>query len=153
MIQFKNILEINRPVDEVFSFIADFRNLPKWNYFVQKVEKTSSGPIGISTTYHQVRKTDEQQFKITVYEPHHRVSIQTISTSPSLTLRFTLNPEGNGTHLVDEWELESELFGPLDWLASAKVKSAVAAPLSKHKQLLETGQTHLQDGWVTHVEV
>ena len=34
---FQNIIEIKAPVTEVFEFVADMRNTPKWNYFVTRV--------------------------------------------------------------------------------------------------------------------
>jgi len=62
MLEFENTVYIDRPVDEVFSFLSDFENIPKWNYYVLEVRQRSESPIGIGTTYHQVRKTDEQVF-------------------------------------------------------------------------------------------
>jgi len=38
MLEFENTIQINRPVDEVFAFLADFENLPHWNYFVLNIE-------------------------------------------------------------------------------------------------------------------
>lgn len=59
MLEFENTIRIDRPVDEVFAFLPDFENIPKWNYYVLEVRQLSESPIGIGTTYHQVRKTDE----------------------------------------------------------------------------------------------
>ena len=35
--KFQNVIEIKAPVTEVFEFVADMRNTPKWNYFVMRV--------------------------------------------------------------------------------------------------------------------
>jgi uncharacterized membrane protein len=32
MLQFENTIDIQKPVDEVFAFVADFENVPRWNY-------------------------------------------------------------------------------------------------------------------------
>ena len=32
MLEFENTVYIDRPVDEVFAFLSDFENIPKWNY-------------------------------------------------------------------------------------------------------------------------
>lgn len=44
MIRFSNTLVISRPVREVFEFISNFENMPKWNYFAVSVRKITDGP-------------------------------------------------------------------------------------------------------------
>ncbi len=108
MLNFKNKLEINRSVADVFSFISNFENMPKWNYFVLEVTKLSEGSIGLNTTFRQVRKTDTQEYKITEFEPNRRVTIQTLPRYSKLVMRFTLEQANNhNTLLTDEWELDT----------------------------------------------
>lgn len=52
MISFENRVTIHRPLEEVFAFVADFENVPKWNYYVQEVSKLSEGPVGVGTAFH-----------------------------------------------------------------------------------------------------
>ncbi len=147
MLKFENTIHIDRPVAEVFAFLSDFENIPKWNYFVLEVKKTSAGPIRIGTTYHQVRKTDEQDFRIIELEPDSKVAVKTMpQSSPDLEMRFTLTEEGNSTQIRDEWKLDSGLPMLLERLSAGKVKSAVAENLARLKVLLEEGQVVLQDG-------
>ena len=85
MLEFENTVYIDRPVDEVFAFLSDFENIPKWNYYVLDVKQLSESPIGVGTTYHQVRKTDEQDFRIIEFEPDHMVAVKTLpQSSPGL---------------------------------------------------------------------
>jgi hypothetical protein len=60
VLEFENTIPIDRPIDEVFAFLSDFENIPKWNYYVLEVRQLSESPIGIGTTYHQERKTRAQ---------------------------------------------------------------------------------------------
>ena len=71
MLEFETTIRINRPLGEVFAFLLDLENLPKWNYYVLEVTSRSDGPIQIGTTYHQGRKTDEQDLGITELEANH----------------------------------------------------------------------------------
>jgi uncharacterized membrane protein len=32
MLEFENTVYIDRPIGEVFTFLSDFENIPKWNY-------------------------------------------------------------------------------------------------------------------------
>ena len=147
MIEFENTIHIDRPIAEVFEFLSDFENIPKWNYFVLEVRKLSDGPIRIGTTYHQVRKTDEQDIRITELDQNHKIVVKTLpQSSPSLEMRFTLYEEGNTTRIRDEWRLESGWPAPVEWLGTGRIKSAVAENLTKLKELVEEGQVILQDG-------
>jgi hypothetical protein len=42
---------INRPVDEVFDFVADARNEPRRNPRMLRAEKLSAGPVGLGTRF------------------------------------------------------------------------------------------------------
>lgn len=41
---------ISRPVDEVFAFVGDVRNRPRWDDSVETEELTSPEPIGVGST-------------------------------------------------------------------------------------------------------
>ena len=43
---------INRPVEEVFDFVADERNEPHYNPRMVRAEKISEGQIGSGTRFH-----------------------------------------------------------------------------------------------------
>jgi uncharacterized membrane protein len=147
MLEFENTIYIDRPVDEVFAFLSDFENIPKWNYYVLEVRQLSESPIGVGTTYHQVRKTDEQDFRIIEFAPDHMVAVKTLpQSSPRLEMRFTIYEEGNTTRLRDEWKLDTGRPAILERLALRRVKSAVAENLAKLKKLLEESRVVLQDG-------
>src|SRR5829696_10199855 len=147
MLEFENTVYIDRPVDEVFAFLSDFENIPKWNYYVIEVRQLSESLIDVGTTYHQVRKTDEQDFRITEFEPNHMVAVKTLpQSSPGFERRYTLYEEGNRTRIRDEWKLNTGRPAILERLAGGRVKSAVAENLAKLKELLEEGRVVLQDG-------
>jgi uncharacterized membrane protein len=147
VLEFENTIPIYRLIDEVFAFLSDFENIPKWNYYVLEVRQLSESPIGIGTTYHQVRKTDEQDFRIIEFEPNHSVAVKTLpQSSPSFERRFTLYEEGDTTRIRDQWKLDTGRPALLERLAHGRVKSAVAENLAKLKELLEEGRVILHDG-------
>jgi uncharacterized membrane protein len=147
MIEFDNTIRINRPIADVFAFVSDLENIPKWNYYVLKVIKLTNDPIGIGSVYHQVRKTDEQDLLILEFDQNRKIAVKTLPrSSPDFEMALTLQQEGSATFLRDEWRLDSGLPAAIEWLGSGKVKSAVAENLAKLKELLEDGQVVLQDG-------
>jgi uncharacterized membrane protein len=147
VLEFENTIRIDRPVEEVFAFLSDFENIPKWNYYVLEVRQLSEGSIGVGTTYHQVRKSDQQDLRIIEFEPRHTVAVKTLpQSSPDLEMRFTLYEEGITTRVRDEWKLNTGRPAIFERLAGGRIKSAVAENLAKLKELLEEGQVVLQDG-------
>lgn len=152
MVEFENTITIERPLGEVYTFLANFENIPKWNYYVNSVRKVSQGPVHLGTTYHQVRKTDEQMLKVTELEPNRRIAVKTLpGSSPQLEMRLTLQAIGSKTHIQDEWRLDTGKPAIIEKLAAGGVKAAVAENLEKLKKLLENGQVVLQDGRTTRL--
>jgi uncharacterized membrane protein len=152
MITFKNSIEIKRNAKDVFHFLADFENIPKWNYYVRKVSKESVGNIGEHTVFYQTRKDDSQTYEITTYQPYR---IITVKTKPGSSLQFerTFELDTHDTYTVieDIWKLDTGKNSLLEKLALQKIKKAVSENLNKLKELLESGGTTLQDGRVVSI--
>ena len=69
---FENTVTIRRSVEDVFSFLADLENVPKWNYAIVETRKVSAGPVGVGTIYQQVRSVpsrSEEHLEVTAYDP------------------------------------------------------------------------------------
>jgi uncharacterized protein YndB with AHSA1/START domain len=142
MASFENTVTIRRPVAEVFAFLADFENVPAWNYAILETRKVSPGPVGVGTTYRQVRSMpsrSEEAFEVTVFEPASRLEVQGELGPFGARLKYALEPmAGGGTRLTNAVELRaSGLLSVVAPLATARVKRAVAANLDTLRQLLE----------------
>ena len=141
MATFENTVMIGRPLEEVFGFLSDFENLPRWNYAIVETHKVSAGPVGVGTIYQQVRSVpsrSEERFEVTAYNPPHRLEIRgQLGPFPS-RLSYALAATPEGTRVTNSVELE--LRGPgrlLRRVAVPRVRDAVAANLRKLKELLE----------------
>lgn len=138
---FENTVLIRRPIEEVFVFLADFENIPKWNYAIVETHKVSQGPVGVGTIYQQVRsvpRRSEERFEVTAYNPPRQLEIRgQLGPFPS-RLAYALDAVPKGTQVTNSVELE--LRGPgrlLGRVAVPRVRDAVAANLRKLKELLE----------------
>jgi carbon monoxide dehydrogenase subunit G len=152
MINFENKVLIERPRQEVFDFVANFENVPKWNYFVRSVQKINEVSLGLGARFHQIRKTDQQQFEIIEFERPNKVVVKTLEgSSPQFTMEFEFDAQGEHTVLTDTWQLETGHNPLLEMLGQSKIKSAVAENLSKLKELIETRKTQLQDGQIVTI--
>jgi hypothetical protein len=139
---FDNRLTIRRPAEDVFGFLADFENVPTWNHAIASTTKASPGPVGVGSTYRQVRsepRRSEEAFEVTVFEPTRRLAIEGEIGPFHARVAYLLEPIDGATRLENAVELEpssavSRLLAPL---AGSKVKAAVAENLGVLKRLLE----------------
>jgi hypothetical protein len=95
--------------------------------------KVSGGPVGLRTTYHQVRSVpsqSEERLEITVYDPPRQLEIRGQLGPFVSRLVYALDATGEGTRVTNSVELE--LRGPgrlLGLVAVPRVREAVAANL------------------------
>ncbi|MER5383351.1 SRPBCC family protein [Streptomyces sp. NBC_00647] len=75
--QFEATTEINRPVEEVFAFLAAGTNDPKFSPRVQSITKTPEGPTAVGTIFTSTVKDagmkTGRKFRITEFEPPHLI--------------------------------------------------------------------------------
>lgn len=150
MFEFSNRVTIDKPVSDVFDVATDPSLLPKWNYFVLRVTPTGGADGQVGATYHQVRKSDEQDLRITELTEDRLFALETIPPSkPALHRVMSFEALGDQTVLEDQWQLDLGVPRILEPIAGARVRGAVAENLGKLKALIENGSTTLQDGRVT----
>jgi carbon monoxide dehydrogenase subunit G len=138
---FANSVTIHRSPQEVFDYLADFENVPEWNYAVVQTRKTSEGPIGVGTTYQQTRSLpsqSEESFQVTKFESGRTLAIHGDLGPFTGTLSYQLEPVDDGTLLTNSADLEArglmKLAAPL---AGGRIRQAVGANLEKLKEILE----------------
>ena len=142
---FENTVTIQRPAGEVFAFLADFENIPMWNYAIEETSKASAGPTGVGTRYRQTRSIpgrSVEEFEVTVFEPASRLAIQGQIGPFQATISYQLQAAAGVTKLVNNVELNppqamQRLLAPL---ATPRIKAAVAQNLGKLKLLLESNR-------------
>jgi uncharacterized protein YndB with AHSA1/START domain len=140
--EFSNAITIDRPLAEVFAYLADFEKVPRWNYAISETVKITEGPVGVGSRYRQTRTIpdrSEETFTVTEFAPHDRLSIQGTLGPLEGDITYLLEPAAGGTAVTNTMNLQAT--GPLRFvagLAAGRVKTAVAANLAKLKEILET---------------
>ena len=51
MVRIEGEIVINRPMEEVFDFVADERNEPRYNPHMRRAELITKGPVGVGTRH------------------------------------------------------------------------------------------------------
>jgi uncharacterized protein YndB with AHSA1/START domain len=76
MIKIERTITIHRPVDEVFAYLCDVEHGPEYNSGQRAAHKTSTGPMGIGTTFATTGKFLRLggNNEVTEYEPNRRLA-------------------------------------------------------------------------------
>lgn len=143
MSEFANTTTIKAPVEVVFAFLADFENVPIWNYAIETTTKVTPGPVGVGTVYRQTRslpRHSEEEFRVTAFEPVRLLAIDGPIGPYRMRASYRLDSIGDATKLTNTVHLEP-LPGALNrlaLLAVPQVRSAMAGNLDRLKQILDT---------------
>jgi uncharacterized protein YndB with AHSA1/START domain len=137
------MITINRRPAEVFAFLAEFENVPRWNYAISETRKIAGASVGVGTRYRQTRTLPtpgEETFEVTEFEPDRTLSIRGALGPFHGDVTYLLTPAGNGTTVTNTMNLRpSGVLRLVAPLAASRVKSAVAANLITLRQVLEAG--------------
>jgi uncharacterized protein YndB with AHSA1/START domain len=121
--RFEAVVVIDRPIEEVFAFLADGENDPKFSPRVLEIAKTTDGLPGVGTVYASTVKDagvkTRREFKLTEFEPPTRIRWTEISKNTITAPEggYDLAPEGEGTRVriynVLEGHGAGKLIAPL----------------------------------------
>jgi hypothetical protein len=120
--EFNGSAVIDRPIDEVFAFLADGTNDPKFSPRVQEIRKTTDGPIAVGTVFESKVKdagmATSRKFELTAFEaptkirwaersknmitvPDGGYDLEKVTdTQTKVTIRNTLEGHGFGKLIV-----------------------------------------------------
>jgi carbon monoxide dehydrogenase subunit G len=100
----ENQTTIARPAEDVFAFVADPRNDPKWHTDVLEARRTDDGPVGAGTTYAVSFKPfmgqSEGTMTVREYAPPERVVFDGRAGSMAPTVTLTVEPDGAGSRFT-----------------------------------------------------
>ena len=100
---------INRPVEQLFDFVADERNEPRFNSKMRTVEKVTPGPVGEGTRFRtQVtarQRPTEMSVELTEYDRPRRLASVSKLSNMEIEGMLTFDPVPEGTRLRWTWDL------------------------------------------------
>jgi uncharacterized protein YndB with AHSA1/START domain len=130
---------ISRPIKEVFAFVADPENLPKWASRTYDVTKTSAAAIGVGTTFLGVGRFLEQRIEsaqeVIEYEPNRKYVIKSRSGPLTFVFHYFFEPVEGGAKIIFIGEVEPGHF----------LKVAEPIFVSAVRRLCETDLRHLKE--------
>ena len=114
MTAFQNTVTIARPADEVFAFLADFGNIPAWNYAIARTVQTYPGQAGVGATYRQTRtvpRRSEEGFQVTIFAAPRRLAVKGQIGPFNASSSYLLEPAAGGTRLTNDVVLAPPVAG------------------------------------------
>jgi uncharacterized protein YndB with AHSA1/START domain len=143
MVRIEKRTTIRRPIEDVFAFLTDMNQVPRWTS-VKSIRPTTPGDttVGVGKTFVQTLEFMGQQFEVTTevvdYESPHKFGLRVHSGPFPITSHFTLTSvtEGTQVELVGEGEPAGalKLAGPL---AINIAKKQLDDQLATLKKILE----------------
>ncbi len=129
----EHTVTVERPIEEVFAYVADGRNNQRWRSGVLEIERTSAAD-GEGATYRQVLQGPAGRriagdYRVTAYEPPTRLDFAVTAGPARPTGRFQLSPAGPGrTTVVFSLDLQpGGLMRVVSGLIAKQMRAEVAA--------------------------
>jgi uncharacterized protein YndB with AHSA1/START domain len=112
---------IERPIEDVFDFVADERNEPRYNPQMTRAEKLTDGPIGVGTKFHSVMagvgRGADLTTEFTEFDRPRRIAETTRMSSMNIKGVLTFEAVPEGTRMSWLWNLEPrgfyKILGPI----------------------------------------
>jgi len=142
MIQHEVTLYLNRPVEQVFAFLVDPKNLPTWQSSLIEIEQLTEGSLHVGAQFREVRRLgrrpSEIRGEITDFEPNKRFVTKTL-TEPQVTVSFSFDPEDGGTRLRYKFVLFTRgIMRLLEPLIAGLIKKERESDFETLKRVLES---------------
>ena len=112
MPRFQREITIDRPVEEVFDFVTDARNEPRYNSAILSAEKITPGPIDCGTHFilnsKAMGRRTAVEYEITAFERPRRMRSHTIRGLPLMDVESTesFEPLGGSTRMRWKWKVK-----------------------------------------------
>jgi len=136
MAEARHQVTIRRPANEVFGFIADGLNGPKWRSGILDIALVSGS--GVGATYKQGVKGPggrrvDADYRVTAFEPNSRLAFEAIAGPVRPTGEYVLEDVDGGTRLT--FALEAELRGIKKLLMGGAVQKTMDSEVEATERL------------------
>ena len=131
-------IHINRPPADVFSYISNFENNPKWQSGMVEAWFTTEPPLCKGSMYSQVARflgrRIESTFEVIDYQPGRLIKATTIKSTFPITFTRIVEPENGGSRVTAVVTGDaSGLFKAAETLVPKRVRASIDKDKKKLK--------------------
>lgn len=102
--RFRKEIEVARPVEEVFDYVADFSNTSEWDPGVVEARKLADAPVAVGSEFDVVAvfrgKRQPFRYVVTSFERNKRIVLAGDGQRARSIDEVTFHPAGAGTRLA-----------------------------------------------------
>jgi carbon monoxide dehydrogenase subunit G len=151
MARIEGEIMIHRPAEEVFDFVADERNEPRYNPGMVRAEMLTPEPVDLGSRFRAEMRTRPRPVVMTTvntgYDRPRRLASTTRLATMDIQGALTFDPVPGGTRMRWSWEVAPrgllKLMGPLVARVGARQERAIWTGL---KRLLEAKEAPTSAG-------
>ena len=129
---------VDAPPSEVYAFLSDIRNLPRWQSGVERADLTSDGAVAIGSTALVERRVLGQEvradLRVVALEPERRIVLETDAGGLHVEASVGLAPAGDGQTQVTfgmAMEATSFFMRPAEPMVAAAAENDIADSLQR----------------------
>jgi uncharacterized protein YndB with AHSA1/START domain len=130
-------VEIGRSPHDVFAYLTDASNLPRWQ--ASALSADADGPVRLGTHICERRKFAGRdvrtELEVVTYEPPRRFDVESRGGPVSFAIHHTLEPRNGGTHLAVDVNVK----------IGAMMRIAAAGPLKVAEREFRSDFQHLKE--------
>ena len=143
MIKFEISILIHRSIADVFDYVSDTENDPRWNSAVVDVERVDDSDDELNCKYRMQRvigkKKIENLYRVTEYQKNKLLTIKTLTGPTSFSYKYSFEPIGKSTRIMLNGKVEDDglPFEAGSFFASHMIKLGVTNNFETLKSILE----------------
>lgn len=111
---FTHTMDVPTPPAAVHAYVSDFKNLPRWDPTIKRVEQITPGPVGSGTRYLVVLSflgaESQMDYGVREFQPPVRAVLTGVASNAVATDTITIEPTPTGSRLT--WQAEITLAWP-----------------------------------------
>jgi carbon monoxide dehydrogenase subunit G len=135
---------IDKPVKDVFAFVANPNNMPKWNSAVVSLEQITPGDVGVGTKFKSagelMGRRIEGEMQVIAFEPDAQCGFEVNAGPMKVNLTLSFKTVGTGTKIsLNAQGNPAGFFKLAEGVMTGRVKSMMEENLTRLKSQLEKG--------------
>jgi len=144
MFKYEKSVLINCPQQEVFDFVTDLSNDPKWQASIESVRQISDDHTGVGSTFRYESKLlgrkSETEIQLTSYDPPNGASVKALNGPIPFENTYRFETQDGGTLVTFMgWAEIGGFFKIAEGLAAKQIEKQLETDAAALKKLLEVG--------------
>ena len=141
---FRAMERIDRSVSEVWEFLTNFENAPRWMTGIEDMTKTTPGPLAVGTRYTFRSRGKLRETSVSGFDAGRKIALTSRQGGVTATYTYTVRSDGDGANVSLDAECQASglwvLLHPLIAVAMKRADSRQLACLAAAMEKQPAGE-------------